>query len=136
MSLRLCRSFLICDSKFVCDHMCVLFRLTLNSKKEESLKKKKKDILDQFPVTMVIGSPLQSHLCIVCQGSAVFPAVFTGFLPLVLRIRHLVLESHTVFNQCSCCLEFFEFCAVFLLQRQPIQISKSQFFLSYICQHT
>lgn len=48
----------------------------------EVLKKKKKDILEQFPVTMEIGSALQSCLCIVCQGNALFP-VFTGFRPLV-----------------------------------------------------
>lgn len=65
MYLRLCRSLLICDSKFVWDHVCFVHTHS-QLKKRGVLKIKKTDILDQFPVTMVIGSPLQSDLCIVC----------------------------------------------------------------------
>lgn len=43
---------------------------------------RQKDILDQFPVTMDIGSGLQSHPWIVCSGSELFPEAFNGFLPL------------------------------------------------------
>lgn len=56
----------------------------------------KKDILDQFPVTMAIRSALQSHQWLAHEGSRLFPDVFSGFLPLVWSLLPLsLLGSHS-----------------------------------------
>lgn len=63
--------------------VCVCLVCFVQTHTQLKMKSLKKDILDQFPATMVIGSALQSYFCVVYKGSAQFPAVFTGFLPLV-----------------------------------------------------